>query len=66
MVGMFSRLNDAMNLLLLRFGEWLEDLSPTGKFLMFLVVFSGLALLFKVGNHFGAFPHKSIGHYVRQ
>jgi hypothetical protein len=42
---MLSRLNDAMNLLMLRFREWSEDLSPGRRFMVVLAALLAIYLL---------------------
>jgi hypothetical protein len=49
---MLSRLNDAINLQLLRLGEWIDDLSPSGKRIF---VATGVALLLLAG-YYGLLP----------
>ena len=49
---MLSRISDAMNLQLLRLGEWISDLSPGGRRLLFAAAV-GLLLL---AARFGLIP----------
>jgi type II secretory pathway component PulM len=55
---MLSRLSDAINLLLLRFGEWFGDLSPAGK----RMVAWAIILLLMVATYFGLLPGRHV-HY---
>ncbi len=51
---MLSRINDALNLLLLRTGERIEDLSSFGKAILVVALFALLML----GVQFGIIPHR--------
>jgi len=58
---MLSRINDAINLQLLRFSEWFEDLSPIGRRIFITV---GFVLLMTLGVRYGVFPSKrAYNHY---
>jgi hypothetical protein len=54
-LAMLSRLNDAMNLLVLRFREWSEDLSPSRRFMVVLAALFALFLLLNMVPYRGTF-----------
>ena len=56
---MLTRISDALNLQLLKTGEWIGDLSPIGKVLLGAALFGLLSL----AAHFGLIPrrHRSVG-----
>lgn len=53
---MLSRLQYALQLKTLQFGEWIEDLSPWGRRLLILA----LILLLAVAAYFGLLPRKHL------
>ena len=53
---MLSRLYYAMKLRLLRFGEWVNELSPAGRGVLLAMVW----ILFMLAAYFGLLPSKHL------
>jgi hypothetical protein len=51
---MLSRINDAINLQLLRLGEWIEELSPGGR----RIFIAAMVALLLLAGYYGLIPSR--------